>query len=83
MNIIPNAIGGRLKSKELLCKKCNSILGEKFDSKFCNSLSPLSGFYRKELESDKAHKKAIKEKITQQERKYYFLLRNYRVACYF
>ncbi len=43
-HIIPNAIGGRLKSKELLCKKCNSLLGEQVDSKFCNSLSPLSGF---------------------------------------
>ena len=31
-HIIPNSIGGRLKSKKILCKRCNSKLGEKFDS---------------------------------------------------
>ena len=31
-HIIPNSIGGRLKSKKLLCKKCNSKLGTEYDS---------------------------------------------------
>ena len=30
-HIIPNAVGGRLKSKELLCKTCNSDFGDKTD----------------------------------------------------
>lgn len=31
-HIIPNSIGGRLKSKKLLCEDCNSELGRKYDS---------------------------------------------------
>ena len=30
-HIIPNAIGGHLKSKNLLCKDCNSNTGQKID----------------------------------------------------
>lgn len=26
-HIIPNALGGNLKSRQLLCKKCNSDIG--------------------------------------------------------
>lgn len=32
-HIIPNAIGGRLKSQKLLCKPCNSKFGEEGDAK--------------------------------------------------
>ena len=42
-HIIPNAIGGRLKSKKLLCKSCNSLLGELYDSELCKSLMVISG----------------------------------------
>ena len=31
-HIIPNAIGGHLKSKNLLCKDCNSNTGQKIDA---------------------------------------------------
>ncbi|WP_456432365.1 HNH endonuclease [Nitratifractor sp.] len=38
-HIIINAAGGRLKSKELICKKCNSNFGEKIDSKLAKQLN--------------------------------------------
>jgi hypothetical protein len=45
-HIIPNAIGGKLKSTNLICRTCNSKLGEKIDSAFseqctlfCNMLN--------------------------------------------
>ena len=31
-HIIPNAIGGHLKSKDLICKNCNSNTGQKIDA---------------------------------------------------
>ncbi|PKV49215.1 HNH endonuclease [Aquimarina sp. MAR_2010_214] len=31
-HIIPNACGGRLTSRDLLCKECNSYFGEKWDA---------------------------------------------------
>ena len=45
-HIIPNSIGGRLKSKKLLCKKCNSKLGTEYDSevsKMFNASMIISG----------------------------------------
>ena len=30
-HIIPNALGGRIKAKNLLCKRCNNIFGETID----------------------------------------------------
>jgi len=41
-HIIINAIGGRLKSKKLICKKCNSDFGEKIDSLLAKQLNNLS-----------------------------------------
>ena len=32
-HVIPNSFGGRLKSKDILCKECNSILGTTVDAK--------------------------------------------------
>jgi hypothetical protein len=40
-HIIPNAIGGRLKSRMLLCKLCNSKLGA-IDASICRLLLPLA-----------------------------------------
>lgn len=37
-HIIPNAIGGKLKSKELICKKCNSKLGHSMDKELAEQL---------------------------------------------
>jgi hypothetical protein len=41
-HIILNAIGGRLKSKSLICEKCNSEFGEKIDSVLAKQLNNLS-----------------------------------------
>lgn len=38
-HIILNAIGGHLHSYNLLCKECNSLLGEKADAKLADDLS--------------------------------------------
>lgn len=43
-HIIPNAIGGRVKSKRLLCEECNSMLGRTIDAAVCNQLQPLISF---------------------------------------
>ncbi|MAZ25855.1 MAG: hypothetical protein CL868_02100 [Cytophagaceae bacterium] len=43
-HILPNAIGGKLKSKELLCKDCNSNFGVSFDSELTKQLLFLSSF---------------------------------------
>jgi len=40
-HIIPNAIGGRLKSRKLLCKDCNSAFGSDIDFKLTQQLSFL------------------------------------------
>lgn len=45
-HIIPNSIGGKLKSEKLLCKKCNSKLGTEYDSevsKMFNASMIISG----------------------------------------
>lgn len=67
-HIIPNAIGGRLKSKELLCKKCNSSLGEKYDSELCNSLSTISGFL--DIRREKGENPTIKNVKSESGEKY-------------
>jgi len=41
-HIILNAIGGTLKSKTLICKQCNSELGDEIDSDLAKQLNYLS-----------------------------------------
>lgn len=38
-HIIPNAIGGILKSDQLFCKGCNSNFGSKLDAAFVKNFS--------------------------------------------
>ncbi|OOM16739.1 HNH endonuclease [Clostridium saccharobutylicum] len=40
-HILLNAIGGTLKPKTLICKKCNSTLGEDIDAELANQLNYL------------------------------------------
>ncbi|MFW5852585.1 MAG: HNH endonuclease [Nanoarchaeota archaeon] len=40
-HIIPDSLGGRLTSSELLCINCNSKLGRDIDSKFVKTFEPL------------------------------------------
>ena len=57
-HIIPNCIGGKLKSKGLVCKKCNSELGQTLDKEFCDSLhfmALISG-----IEKERGEHKPIK-----------------------
>jgi hypothetical protein len=37
-HIIPNALGGRLKCPTLLCRECNSKLGQEVDGPFCHQM---------------------------------------------
>lgn len=41
-HILPNALGGRLKSRALLCKLCNSECGDTIDAALINQLMPLA-----------------------------------------
>lgn len=41
-HVLLNAIGGILKSKTLICKKCNSKLGDEIDSELARQLNYLS-----------------------------------------
>ena len=56
-HIILNAIGGHLHSKTLLCKSCNSKLGETADAKLAEDLS----FYTDMLKVEKARKNPHKQ----------------------
>ncbi|ENC6656139.1 HNH endonuclease [Aeromonas hydrophila] len=44
-HIILNACGGKLKSKNLICRKCNSSLGETFDAELAEQLSFFSNAF--------------------------------------
>jgi hypothetical protein len=57
-HIILNSIGGRLKSSELLCKSCNSILGHEADSELANQLAFLASFLQ--IKRDKGEPQIIK-----------------------
>lgn len=41
-HIIPNALGGRLKSKSLLCKDCNSEFGKTLDAELIKDFSGIA-----------------------------------------
>lgn len=41
-HILLNAIGGKLKSKKLICKGCNSDLGNKIDNSLARQLNPIA-----------------------------------------
>lgn len=43
-HILLNAIGGKLKSKNLLCKDCNSNFGKRFDGELAKQLEFLGSF---------------------------------------
>lgn len=41
-HIIPNALGGRFKLRGVICSKCNSAAGAKWDSELVRQLNPLA-----------------------------------------
>jgi len=50
-HILLNSIGGRLKSKELLCKTCNSKFGHEADGELARQLAFLSSYLQVKRES--------------------------------
>lgn len=58
-HIILNSIGGKLKSRELICKKCNSEMGHGADQELAHQLAFLSTFLAVERD-DKEPNKIIK-----------------------
>ena len=55
-HIILNAIGGHLHSYTLLCKKCNSKLGEQADAKLAENLSFFTDMLQVRKNRNKPHK---------------------------
>lgn len=59
-HVFINAIGGKLKSNKLLCKKCNNDLGNKLDSELAKQCNFLMNFLL--LEREKGSYQAISGK---------------------
>ena len=51
-HIIPNAIGGHLKSRNILCSKCNNSLSN-IDNFLCNDLALLTNFIAPKRDNNK------------------------------
>lgn len=60
-HIILNGFGGRLRSKNLLCKECNSLLGEKSDSVLSESLYFFTDMLQVKKDRDNHHTLALKD----------------------
>lgn len=56
-HIIPNACGGRLKSKNLLCKTCNSFYGESFDKELASQVNFFINYL--DIKKDRGHPQDI------------------------
>lgn len=52
-HIIPNSIGGRLRSSELICKNCNSIFGLTLDAEVAKQFENLCAFLNIERDRPK------------------------------
>ena len=52
-HIIPNALGGRMKVKEFICRNCNSNSGSNWDAIFIKQLHPLCIFLNVKRENRK------------------------------
>ncbi|QQV03752.1 MULTISPECIES: HNH endonuclease [Chryseobacterium] len=52
-HIIPNSLGGKLKSKKLLCVECNNKLGEEIDAELGRQLNPFMNLFMLDRERGK------------------------------
>lgn len=52
-HIIPNSIGGRLKTKGFICSECNSQSGTRWDAALSKQLNPMCLFFRIKRERGK------------------------------
>lgn len=68
-HIILNACGGRLKSKNLLCKGCNSEFGETFDAKLANATNDLANLLL--IKRHRGEPRPIKGKVESSGEDYY------------
>lgn len=65
-HIILNAIGGHLHSYTLLCKECNSKLGEQADAKLAEDLSFFSDMLEIKKNRSNPHKQVMKDENGQE-----------------
>jgi len=68
-HVIINACGGRLKSKRLLCKTCNSIFGDSFDNELAKATNDLANLLL--IRRDRGKPQPIKGKATKTGEDYY------------
>ncbi|MBK8089045.1 MAG: hypothetical protein IPK31_14495 [Chitinophagaceae bacterium] len=68
-HIILNACGGRLKSKDLLCKNHNSLFGESFDSELAKQTNDLANLLL--IKRHRGEPQAIKGKLESTGEDYY------------
>lgn len=64
-HIILNSIGGRLKSKNLMCKSCNSKLGSNIDHLLAKQLNPIANLL--DIKRDRGEPQNIKGKYSDRE----------------
>ena len=60
-HIVLNGIGGKLRSKTLLCKTCNGELGHKSDVALSESLSFYTDMLQVKKDRDNGHKQVMKD----------------------
>ena len=63
-HIVPNAIGGRLKSSKILCKDCNSKLGSSMDANLAKQLEFFANQLNVKRERGSAQNIEMKRKST-------------------
>src|SRR5690348_12113276 len=64
-HIILNAIGGKLKSKKLICKGCNSKFGSNIDDKLAQQLNTVSNLLN--VKRDRGKPQNVKGKYQNKE----------------
>ncbi|CAH0347773.1 HNH endonuclease [Bacillus sp. CECT 9360] len=64
-HILLNAIGGKLKSRTLICKDCNSKLGSDIDNKLAQQLNPIANFL--DIKRDRGKPQNVKGKYENKE----------------
>ena len=57
-HIILNSLGGKLKSKTLICRNCNSKLGNEIDSELSDMLNPIANLLN--IDRDRGEAQAFK-----------------------
>jgi len=57
-HILLNAIGGKLKSKKLICKSCNSEFGSEIDDTLARQLNPIANLL--DIKRDRGNPQNVK-----------------------